>query len=945
VNNGGGATLGYQQQQQQQSMVGGTPGAPTTPQSNIILIANRHVPSQLYVLKCEYILSHSDWNERCYRELLVYRALRNLVLGRRSPHFVNLLDWWKSYGGPMEKNGMPSVGGSAKRRINRRSRQNELTNGEKEFKFDDEDPDSLYPEEADIPHNNRKKLMKHEFMNFVLEKADGTLAKYLQEHDNCLSPFLFKYILFQLFFALYQAQSDCEFVHNDLHLSNILFLRTNDADKYCYHVEHATFLPGRFNRQDAQILIKITDFGNSRARLSDTADIVYNASLDQHSQFHASVDIEKIMSEVRTVRVDWDSLPAEEAQTQKVLYQKLRLESGKIGVQPRDLLRHEYFNSFKITDGYDPSGQPSSYMIHYGDFMQPVPMPANDFDDMGGNQEGEYYEPGASLGVKSSRAPKKQSSSDAMWTKCGRMVLKSNNVNIGSIRLFSEGGALSFKPASVNITKLMPVDKFDKIPLQNVDIVYFEPLLDSNKQKLRSLFNILKQESMCGTTDADPTSDHIFCLLPSTSRFVRKFELKGHPFVGAFIFVDPSHDSMGQSLYPTGGMVQPSPFLAAQPQHGADSMLTPSPFMAGGPPQHNAVPPQEIQPGAAPYPAPHETYPPQTYGHEQYPPPEGHRGAPPPRAYHEDYPVHHGGEPLPHNAPPPPPVGGDHYDAYAGSGRAPSVQGSYYDRPPPMHQDEGRPYPPERYTPDRYSSLPPHPSGMPPHGAPPPYFDHPPHPDDARMYDRYGSPPRHGPYHHPPGPPGRPHMDLKRKRSPSYYDRDRFGPFDEPPRGYPGDRFSPERYPPHKKMRHDDEYYHRRGRRSYTPPDRRGGRRGRRNESPRADDDDPNKVPSHFIKIKEPTNSIWIGLKRYHDMFPDDSLQDCFKTLRKDFGDDTLINLLPQQDKVSPKCAFLNFTSVEKAKEAYAFIEKVKYKVYPSLRYTVPRKDARNSMH
>jgi len=126
-----------------------------------------------------------------------------------------------------------------------------------------------------------------QFMYYVLSRADLTLADVKQ-----LPLYSFKCILFQILFALYVAQKEYEFVHNDLHLKNVLLVNTASSD-YCLFKDEeiSWYITGR--------IVKITDFGLSRIRL-DNHRVIYNKKLPYTEGFYPNTDVEKIFREIST---------------------------------------------------------------------------------------------------------------------------------------------------------------------------------------------------------------------------------------------------------------------------------------------------------------------------------------------------------------------------------------------------------------------------------------------------------------------------------------------------------------------------------------------------------------------------------------------------------------------------------------------------------------------
>lgn len=65
----------------------------------------------------------------------------------------------------------------------------------------------------------------------------------------------YKALLFQLLYALHVAQSECKFVHNDLHLKNVLvqYAPPQTPHMALHHGEHVHYT--------GDYIVKITDFG------------------------------------------------------------------------------------------------------------------------------------------------------------------------------------------------------------------------------------------------------------------------------------------------------------------------------------------------------------------------------------------------------------------------------------------------------------------------------------------------------------------------------------------------------------------------------------------------------------------------------------------------------------------------------------------------------------
>ena len=97
-----------------------------------------------------------------------------------------------------------------------------------------------------------------------IEKLEYTLDNYI---DNSaykkISPSEWKSILFQTCFGLAVAQKEFEFIHNDLHSSNIMFKSTQNEFLY-YNFNNAYFKIPTFNK-----ISKIIDFGRATFKVNN----------------------------------------------------------------------------------------------------------------------------------------------------------------------------------------------------------------------------------------------------------------------------------------------------------------------------------------------------------------------------------------------------------------------------------------------------------------------------------------------------------------------------------------------------------------------------------------------------------------------------------------------------------------------------------------------------
>lgn len=91
----------------------------------------------------------------------------------------------------------------------------------------------------------------------VMEKLEGSLASLAEEIDD---PQQWASWLFQIAFALKDAQARFSFMHGDLHSNNVMWRRTT-ATHFTYHVHGVTYRVPTFGYQ-----MKIIDFGRSYLR-------------------------------------------------------------------------------------------------------------------------------------------------------------------------------------------------------------------------------------------------------------------------------------------------------------------------------------------------------------------------------------------------------------------------------------------------------------------------------------------------------------------------------------------------------------------------------------------------------------------------------------------------------------------------------------------------------
>ena len=124
------------------------------------------------------------------------------------------------------------------------------------------------------PHRDKISKNRLQCINFIFEDG-GESLKSLQL-KNSLSLTTFRQILFQVIYTLYEAQKQCQFVHNDLHPGNILvkFSQSEDLDNSYRTYKNPKKTQNNW-RIHKNIHVKLIDFGLSRVTLDNGTDI-YN---------------------------------------------------------------------------------------------------------------------------------------------------------------------------------------------------------------------------------------------------------------------------------------------------------------------------------------------------------------------------------------------------------------------------------------------------------------------------------------------------------------------------------------------------------------------------------------------------------------------------------------------------------------------------------------------
>jgi len=135
-----------------------------------------------------------------------------------------------------------------------------------------------------------------QYMHYVLECADITLNDI-----KTITVYQYQCLFFQILFALYVAQSEYEFMHNDLHKKNVLLIKPAKGREHEYNV----VTNGGVTWYTTGYQVKIADFGLSRIRL-DNGQVVYDSKRVGANVFNASSDVDQVFQEFATIKISPD---------------------------------------------------------------------------------------------------------------------------------------------------------------------------------------------------------------------------------------------------------------------------------------------------------------------------------------------------------------------------------------------------------------------------------------------------------------------------------------------------------------------------------------------------------------------------------------------------------------------------------------------------------------
>ena len=107
----------------------------------------------------------------------------------------------------------------------------------------------LYPQKPNVTESYT--------INELLTPMDPLLFGHITDESFSVTTFLFS--VFQILFALHNAQQTCHFVHNDLHRGNVMLRTHSTYRRVKYHITENLFLYGNINRDTV-----IIDYGFAR---------------------------------------------------------------------------------------------------------------------------------------------------------------------------------------------------------------------------------------------------------------------------------------------------------------------------------------------------------------------------------------------------------------------------------------------------------------------------------------------------------------------------------------------------------------------------------------------------------------------------------------------------------------------------------------------------------
>ncbi len=139
----------------------------------------------------------------------------------------------------------------------------------------DEDSDTDTDSESENNNDYISVINKIPCQNFFIEKLEGTLEDLLGDIEE-ININLILSCIFQISFALAYLQKHYKFTHNDLHVNNVMFKKTEKSFLY-YKINNIYFKVPTYG-----YMFKIIDFG--RAIFTYNNKIFFNDTFDKHGE-------------------------------------------------------------------------------------------------------------------------------------------------------------------------------------------------------------------------------------------------------------------------------------------------------------------------------------------------------------------------------------------------------------------------------------------------------------------------------------------------------------------------------------------------------------------------------------------------------------------------------------------------------------------------------------
>lgn len=360
---------------------------------------------------------------KSFRELLIFLQLAKHIPPSVCPNFVRLIDWFYDSDNNIESEHDTSAEERPESAPPDSNKENRVPSKQPARRVVSENANSgtrrtlrSYRVATTKPESTKSADAITVTLNLVLEYVGaGTLQqhKHLKLHE-------YRSVLFQLLFALHIAQQECQFMHTDLHLRNILVSRpktaadqrttntkSDDQDEVCeselddasqpaessqapkpdkpdkfahVYVDLSSLHQDKNAPEDKTLLfwgipedsliIKITDFGLSRIRL-DNDTVVFNLKNKFTEMFLPQSDLEQLVNALKGLDLCQGDIPDDEFREASTKLNDLKKKMRDISATPRQLLRHEFFEEL-IIDHNNAQLHFSTHSINHPLLSQPL---------------------------------------------------------------------------------------------------------------------------------------------------------------------------------------------------------------------------------------------------------------------------------------------------------------------------------------------------------------------------------------------------------------------------------------------------------------------------------------------------------------------------------------------------------------------------------------------